>query len=260
MKLFSENIEDLRTLYVTGLKKALDMEQKITKALPTMIEKSTDTQLASAFRNHLTQTEGHVAKVQNLLRNATGDDSTSTCKAISALITEAEDNIKDAAEPSIRDITLIASAQQVEHHEIAVYGTLRSWAELLGQDGAANTLESSSETLMDALAHYTWMHWDVALNQGRYVGRSWAGAESGPYNVVPYFFSDLADWTWFEYVGPAGRDDAVEVRGSMDDDDFVAYYSDPEGKLTGCLGVNRSDEVNEAKELIAAGGTVPAAS
>jgi len=145
MKLFSENIEDLRTLYVTGLKKALDMEQKITKALPTMIEKSTDSQLATAFRNHLTQTQQHVAKVQTLLRDATGDDSTSTCKAISALITEAEDNIKDAAEPSIRDITLIASAQQVEHHEIAVYGTLRTWAELLGQDGAANTLESILE-------------------------------------------------------------------------------------------------------------------
>ena len=145
MKLFSENIEDLRTLYVTALKKALDMEQKITKALPTMIEKSTDTELATAFRNHLTQTQQHVAKVQTLLREATGDDGTSTCKAISALITEAEDNIKDAAEPSIRDITLIASAQQVEHHEIAVYGTLRSWAELLGQDGAANTLESILE-------------------------------------------------------------------------------------------------------------------
>jgi ferritin-like metal-binding protein YciE len=145
MKLFSENIEDLRTLYVTSLKKALDMEQKITKALPTMIEKSTDPQLATAFRNHLTETQGHVAKVQTLLRDATADDSAGTCKAISALITEAEDNIKDAAEPSIRDITLIASAQQVEHHEIAVYGTLRSWAELLGQDGAANTLESILE-------------------------------------------------------------------------------------------------------------------
>ena len=145
MKLFSENIEDLRTLYITGLKKALDMEEKITKALPTMIEKSTDPQLATAFRNHLTQTQQHVAKVQTLVRDATGDSSTSTCKAISALITEAEDNIKDAAEPSIRDITLIASAQQVEHHEIAVYSTLRTWAELLGQDGAANTLESILE-------------------------------------------------------------------------------------------------------------------
>ena len=121
------------------------MEQKITKALPTMIEQSTDPQLATAFRNHLTETQGHVTKVQSLLRDATGDDSAGTCKAISALITETEDNIKDATEPSIRDITLIASAQQVEHHEIAVYGTLRSWAELLGQDGAATTLEAILE-------------------------------------------------------------------------------------------------------------------
>jgi ferritin-like metal-binding protein YciE len=142
MKLFSENIEDLRTLYIANLKKALDMEQKITKALPTMIEKSTDPQLATAFRNHLTETQGHLAKVESILRTATGDASTSTCKAISALVTEAEDNIKDATDPSIRDITLIASAQQVEHHEIAVYGTLRTWAELLGDDEAADVLET----------------------------------------------------------------------------------------------------------------------
>ena len=146
MKLFSDNIEDLRTLYVANLKKALDMEKKITKALPTMIEKSTDPQLASAFRNHLTETQGHLAKVESILRDATnGNADTSTCKAISALITEAEDNIKDAADTSIRDITLIASAQQVEHHEIAVYGTLRTWAELLGYDEAADTLEGILE-------------------------------------------------------------------------------------------------------------------
>jgi ferritin-like metal-binding protein YciE len=143
MKLFSENIEDLRTLYIANLKKALDMEQKITKALPTMIEKSTDPQLATAFRNHLTETEGHVAKVESILRDVNnGDADTSTCKAISALVTEAEDNIKDAADTSIRDITLIASAQQVEHHEMAVYGTLRTWAELLGEDNAADILDS----------------------------------------------------------------------------------------------------------------------
>jgi ferritin-like metal-binding protein YciE len=142
MKLFSENIEDLRSLYIANLKKALDMEQKIAKALPTMIEKSTDPQLATAFRNHLVQTRGHVANVENLLREATGEASPSTCKAISALVTEAEDSIKDAADLSIRDITLIASAQQVEHHEIAVYGTLLTWAELLGEEDAANILEA----------------------------------------------------------------------------------------------------------------------
>jgi ferritin-like metal-binding protein YciE len=150
MKLFSENIEDLRTLYTTNLQKALDMERKITKALPTMIEKSTDPQLATAFRDHLEQTRGHVAKVESLLRELKGAADTSTCKAISALITEAEDNIKDAGDPSIRDITLIASAQQVEHHEIAVYGTLRTWAELLGEDLAADTLESILEEEKEA--------------------------------------------------------------------------------------------------------------
>jgi ferritin-like metal-binding protein YciE len=145
MKLFSENIEDLRTLYIANLKKALDMEQKITKALPTMIEESTDPQLATAFRNHLTETQGHVAKVESLLRDATGDSGTATCKAISALIKEAEDSIEDAGDESIRDITLIASAQQVEHHEMAVYGTLRTWAELLGETEAADILESILE-------------------------------------------------------------------------------------------------------------------
>jgi ferritin-like metal-binding protein YciE len=145
MKLFSDNIEDLRTLYVANLKKALDMEQKITKALPTMIEKSTDPQLATAFRNHLEETRGHVARVEKLLRDAAGEADASTCKAISSLIAEAEDSIKDAGDPSIRDITLIASAQQVEHHEMAVYGTLRSWAELLGEDEAASILESILE-------------------------------------------------------------------------------------------------------------------
>jgi 3-phenylpropionate/trans-cinnamate dioxygenase ferredoxin reductase subunit len=101
-------------------------------------------------------------------------------------------------------------------------------------------------------------HWDVALNHGSYIGKSWAGAEDGPYHVVPYFFSDIGDWTWMEYVGPGDRDDAVEVRGSMDDDDFVAYYSNADGKLTACLAVNRGDELNAARELIASGGGVPA--
>jgi ferritin-like metal-binding protein YciE len=142
MKMFSANIEDLRTLYITNLQKALDMEQKITDALPKMIEKSTDQQLATAFRDHLQQTEGHVAKVEGLIRSATGDADTETCKGISGLITAAEDSIKDANDAGIRDITLIAAGQQVEHHEMAVYGTLRTWANILGLSNDVQVLES----------------------------------------------------------------------------------------------------------------------
>jgi len=118
------------------------MEQQITEALPTMIEKSTDPQPATAFRDHLQQTHGHIDKIASLLNDATGDAETITCKAIDGLITEAEDSIKDATDAAIRDIILIAAGQQVEHHEIAVYGTLRTWAMLLGRPVDAQLLQS----------------------------------------------------------------------------------------------------------------------
>jgi ferritin-like metal-binding protein YciE len=132
MKVFSANIQDFRTLYVSNLKKALDMEQKILKALPDLIAKTSDPELAKAFEIHLNETGGHVERVENLLRRNIGESKTEVCKVINGLTTEASDTIKDVTDPSIRDIALIGAAQQVEHHEIAVYGTLRRWAEILG--------------------------------------------------------------------------------------------------------------------------------
>ena len=142
MKLISANIEDLQGLYIINLKKALDMEQKITRALPDLIEKSTDSELARAFETHLEETRGHVAKVEGLLRTLTNETDTETCKVMGGLSTEASDLLTDVKDPSVRDIALIGAAQQVEHHEIAVYGTLRRWAELLGLDRHASILES----------------------------------------------------------------------------------------------------------------------
>jgi ferritin-like metal-binding protein YciE len=142
MKVFSSNIQDLRTLYVSNLKKALDMEQKITKALPDLIDKASDPQLITAFETHLKETDGHVANVAVLLQRHIGETKTETCKVINGLTTEASDTIKDVTDSSIRDIALIGAAQQVEHHEIAVYGTLRRWAEILGLPEDAVVLES----------------------------------------------------------------------------------------------------------------------
>jgi ferritin-like metal-binding protein YciE len=142
MKLFSAHIEELRSLYISNLKKALDMEQKITKALPDLVENSSDPQLAQAFRTHLEETKGHVSKLQGLLRSNQGNDSTETCKVIDGLTTEASDTIKDVTDPSVRDIALIGAAQQVEHHEIAVYGTLHRWAEIIGRSSDASILKT----------------------------------------------------------------------------------------------------------------------
>ena len=153
MKLFSANIEDLRTLYIANLKKALDMEQKITKALPDLIEKSSDSTLATAFSVHLEETRGHVTRVESLLRKHIGEAATETCKVINGLTTEASDTIKDVTDPVIRDIALIGAAQQVEHHEIAIYGTLRKWATLLGlhDDAAILKAVESEEVKADQL-------------------------------------------------------------------------------------------------------------
>ena len=150
MKIFSANIQDFRTLYVSNLKKALDMEQKITKALPELIKNATDTDLVNAFQLHLEETRGHVARVEGLLRKDTCENATETCKVINGLTTEASDTITDVTDPSIRDIALIGAAQQVEHHEIAVYGTLRRWAEILGLPEDAAVLEAIEEEEINA--------------------------------------------------------------------------------------------------------------
>ena len=142
MKLFSAHIEDLRSLYITKLKKALEMEQKITKSLPDLIKNSTDPELSDAFRMHLDETQGHVSSVEGLLRKHIGEAATETSKVISGLAAEASATIKDVTDATVRDIALIADAQSVEHYEIAVYGTLRRWAEILSLDEDAAVLES----------------------------------------------------------------------------------------------------------------------
>lgn len=138
MKLFSANLTSLEELYYTELKKALDLETTITKALPKMIEKATDVELKEAFQTHLSETETHVDKVRSLLDS----DDSETCKVIHALVSEAETTMSDVEDPAVLDVALIGAAQQVEHHEIAVYGTLRAWAELLGKTNDAAVLES----------------------------------------------------------------------------------------------------------------------
>ena len=126
MKLFSAHIEDLRTLYITKLQEALDMEQKITKSLPDVIQNSTDAELTDAFRMHLDETQGHVSSVEGLIRKHTGDAGTETCKVIKGLLSEASDIIKDATDPAIRDIALIGACCSVRLQGIQWAGRARA--------------------------------------------------------------------------------------------------------------------------------------
>jgi 3-phenylpropionate/trans-cinnamate dioxygenase ferredoxin reductase subunit len=91
-------------------------------------------------------------------------------------------------------------------------------------------------------------HWDVAMQQGMHVAKNMLGA-AADYDVVPYFFSDLADWASLEYVGPAADWDEEIWRGSRADGEFSVWYL-KDGKVAGCLSVGRSEDLAEARRMI----------
>jgi 3-phenylpropionate/trans-cinnamate dioxygenase ferredoxin reductase subunit len=99
-------------------------------------------------------------------------------------------------------------------------------------------------------------HWDVALQQGQHVASALLG-EAEPYRVVPYFFSDLADWTSLEYVGPAESWDEIVWRGDRDAGEFSAWYL-ANGKVVAALSVERSEDLAHARRLLESGADVAA--
>ncbi len=95
-------------------------------------------------------------------------------------------------------------------------------------------------------------HWEVASAQGAFVARAMLGHD-GPYEEIPYFWSDLADWATLEYVGPAQAWEHEEVRGSIAGGEFSIFYRDGEQRVLGALSVGRSADLDEARELMRAG-------
>lgn len=143
MKVFSANLENLRSLYINQLQVLLSVENQITEALPKMIDKATDTQLKQAFQSHLQETEVHVTRLEQILNTVAGEAKTVKSKVMAAMVTETEDMVKDAADDAVRDAALISAGQRVEHFEIAAYGAVRRWAELLGETAHASLLDQT---------------------------------------------------------------------------------------------------------------------
>src|ERR1043165_1069572 len=142
MKFISENLANLRELYINQLQMLVSTEEQIIDALPKMVEKATDPALKEALNTHLQETRAQLSRVQQIL-NKTGEAKSMKCKALAGLVTEAEDMIKDAADDSVRDAAIISAAQRVEHYEIAVYGTLVFFGEILGETNAVELLDQT---------------------------------------------------------------------------------------------------------------------
>jgi len=151
-------MKTLEELFIHELKDIHSAETQLVKALPKMAKAATNDSLKAAFEEHLSETEEHVSRIEQIMENFNGSAGGKTCKAMQGLIAEGEEVIKEDAEPAVKDAALIIAAQKVEHYEISAYGSARAMAEALGYDDIADLLsttldeESMTDESLSALA------------------------------------------------------------------------------------------------------------
>ncbi len=137
-------LQSLNDLLIQELQDLYDAENRIIEALPKMAEKASSPELRAGLNQHLEQTRGQVRRLDQIfdqIRDIDREDG--KCKGIEGIIKEGEDLLKKDADPEVRDAGIIASAQKVEHYEIASYGTVRTYAQLVGRQDWARLLEET---------------------------------------------------------------------------------------------------------------------
>ena len=132
-------MSDLRQTFIEELKDLYDAEKQITKALPKMAKAAEHEELKEAFETHLEETEGQIERLERVFELFDETPKGKKCKAMDGLVAEGRELIEEEE----GDAALICAAQKIEHYEIASYGSLVSWARLLGEDEAADILEET---------------------------------------------------------------------------------------------------------------------
>ena len=138
-------LNSLDDLLVHELQDIYNAENQILKALPKMIKAASHPELQSAFEEHLEQTEGQVERLDQVFKLLGVPAKGKKCEGMAGLLEEGKKVMEEDAEPSVMDAALIASAQKVEHYEIASYGCVCTYAEMLGYDQVHDLLGHNLE-------------------------------------------------------------------------------------------------------------------
>ena len=136
-------IKTMQDLFVHTLRDIYYVEKKLVAELPRMAKKASDPELKKAFQDHATQTEEHVARLEEVFQLSNLQPRGEKCEALEGLLEEAKDLLKDVKDPEVLDAGMLAAAQAVEHYEITRYGTMISWSEELGREAIAKLLTTS---------------------------------------------------------------------------------------------------------------------
>lgn len=136
------NLNTLQDVYVHQLKDIYSAEKQIIEALPKMVRAASSKDLSKAFSEHLDQSKTHLEEVRQILDEMGVNPGSTKCVGMEGLLQEGEETIKTAGKASAKDAMLISAAQRVEHYEMAAYGSVRTYANLLGYSGVADKLQN----------------------------------------------------------------------------------------------------------------------
>jgi ferritin-like metal-binding protein YciE len=136
-------MESLKELFVDELKDLYSAENQILKALPKMIKKATSPELKRGFEKHLKETEVHVERLEKIFQQLEESPRGKKCKGMEGIIEDGKELMEEDAESEVMDAGLIGAAQHVEHYEMAGYGCVRTYAELLGLSKVAELLQKT---------------------------------------------------------------------------------------------------------------------
>jgi ferritin-like metal-binding protein YciE len=170
-------METLEKLYINELRDLYSAENQLLKALPKLAKGASSAELKEAFENHLAETETHVERLEQIFKDMEENPKGKTCHGMKGLIEEGSEILEEEGEESVLDAGIIVAAQKVEHYEMAGYGSVRAFAQLLGQEEAAQLLqttldeESKANELLNQLAETT-VNAEAVMNNGMTQSRS----------------------------------------------------------------------------------------
>jgi ferritin-like metal-binding protein YciE len=153
--------DSLQELLIDEMRDIYSAENQLLKAMPKMAKKAKNAELKRAFETHMRETEGQVQRLTKIFEKLGKKPTGKKCAAMEGLLTEAKEMMGEDLDDDTMDAALIACAQKVEHYEIASYGTVRTWATVLGDQQTAKVLqqtldeESKTDKLLTQLAEST---------------------------------------------------------------------------------------------------------
>ena len=150
MALFSMKLENLEQLFLQELRDLYDAEDQITEALPKMIEAAHYPELKNALQEHLEVTRQQIQRLDQVFNILGEDASGQTCKGMKGVIKEGDEIVSQGGDGATVDAGIISAPQRVEHYEMAGYGTVRTYAELLGQPQIASLLQQTLDEEKEA--------------------------------------------------------------------------------------------------------------